>query len=272
MQNKTFYNFLTKILKENKLPSSSIAKTIVKSSDFNTLINAGFIEYIPAKTGGGNYYVKDKDSLKKYFGQKFPDKLQNTYSAISNIHTFRNTKAGKRESQNIILIRGFKQVKLNGINIDLKKYTEQFGTFSSKLESLHTDKVCFVENLDSYLLAEEVMGDEFIYIHTYGGIGRPTVSKVTAKEIVVFPDYDFKGLHNYLLVKSVFDFSKLFVPSNYAELFDKRSRTIKTKHGREQQPSKEVKESKEEIVIKIRNDVYNSKRFLEQQALFKRND
>jgi len=272
MQNKTFYNFLTKILKEGKLPSSSVAKSITKSSDFNTLLSGGFLEYIPARTGGGNYCLKDRESLIKYFNDKFPNEIQNIYSAISNIHTFRNTKAGKRESQSVILIRGFKQVKLNGINVDLRKYTKQFGTFSTKLESLLTDKVCFVENLDSYLLAEEVIGDEFVYIHTYGGIGRPTVSKVTAKEILVFPDYDFKGLHNYLLVKSVFSFSKLFVPSNYIELFATESRTIKTKHGREQQPSREVKESEEEIVIKIRTDIYKTKHFLEQQALFKRND
>lgn len=272
MQNKTFYNFLTKILKEGKLPSSSVAKSITKSSDFNTLLSGGFLEYISTRTGGGNYCIKNEDALKKYFVDKFPNELKDIHSAVSNIHTFRNTKAGKRESQNVILIRGFKHVKLNGIYVDLNKYTKQFGTFSTRLESLHTDKVCFVENLDSFLLAEEVIGTEFVYIHTYGGIGRPTVSKVTAKEILVFPDYDFIGLHNYLLVKSVFSFSKLFVPSNYTELFDTKSRTIKTKHGREQQPSNMVKECKEEIVIKIRNDIYNTKHFLEQQALFKRND
>lgn len=269
MQNKTFYNFLNKILDEGRLTASSISKSVKNSGDFNTLVDGKFIEYVPSKTGGGIYSVKDKDALSKYFTNKFPNELQNTYSAIGNINTFRNTKAGKRESQNIVLIRGFKKIKLNGIEIDLEKYTEKFGTFSAQLNSLETEKVCFVENLDSYLLAEQVIGKDFVFIHTYGGIGRPTVKKVIAKEILVFPDYDFKGLHNYLLVKSVFDFSKLFIPSNYTELFNNKSRTIKTKQGREQQPSKQVKDCEEEIIVNIRTQIYKNKKFLEQQALFK---
>jgi len=269
MQNKTFYNFLNKILNEDRLPSSSISKSVKNSGDFNTLLNGGFIEYASSKTGGGVYYVKNKEALSKYFSNKFPEELQNTNSAIGNINTFRNTKAGKRESQNIILIRGFKTVLLNDSKINLEEYTNKFGTFSAQLNSLKTEKVCFVENLDSYLLAEQVIGKDYVFIHTYGGIGRPTVIKVKAKEILVFPDYDFKGLHNYLLVKSVFSFSELFVPLNYIKLFNKKSRTIKTKQGREQQPSNEVKESNEEIVVKIRTQIYKNKKFLEQQALFK---
>lgn len=269
MQNKTFYNFLNKILNEDRLPSSSISKSVKGSGDFKTLLSGGFIEYTTSKTGGGVYSVKDGKALLKYFSDKFPKELQNTYSAIGNINTFRNTKAGKRESQNIILIRGFKTIKLNEAEINLEEYTTKFGTFSAQLDSLQTEKVCFVENLDSYLLAEQVIGKDFVFIHTYGGIGRSTVKKVKAKEILIFPDYDFKGLHNYLLVKSIFDFSKLFVPSNYDELFKIKSRTIKTKQGREQLPSKEVKECKEEIVVKIRTQIYKNKKFLEQQALFK---
>jgi len=269
MQNKTFYNFLNKILNEDRLPSSSISKSVKNSGDFNTLLIGGFIKYSASKTGGGIYSVKNRKALLKYFSDKFPKELQNTYSAIGNINTFRNTKAGKRESQNIILIRGFKTVKLNESEINLEEYTNKFGTFSAQLNSLQTEKVCFVENLDSYLLAEQVIGKDFVFIHTYGGIGRPTVKKVIAKEILVFPDYDFKGLHNYLLVKSVFSFSKLFVPVNYTKLFNEKSRTIKTKQGREQQPSNEVKQCNEEIVIKIRTQIYKNKKFLEQQALFK---
>jgi hypothetical protein len=134
---------------------------------------------------------------------------------------------------------------------------------------LETNKVCFVENLDSYLLAEQVIDNEFVFIHTYGGIGKSVVNKVTAKEILIFSDYDFKGLHTYLMVKSFWANTKLFVPENYNSLFENKSRTIKTKQGREQQPSKEVLASEEEVVVKIRTDIFKNKRYLEQQALFK---
>ena len=70
------------------------------------------------------------------------------------------------------------------------------------------------------------------------------------------------------MVKKVFPDAKLFVPEDYEMLFKTYSRTIKTKQGREQNPSKEVKKSTDVNVVKIRSDIYNSKHFLEQQALF----
>lgn len=269
MQNKTFKNFIKKLLNEGKVSVSQVGNSIKRTSDFNTLINGGFIEHIPAVTGGGSIHIKNRNALEKYFTDKFPGEIENTNTAIGNVNTMRNTKAGKRESQNVILIRGQKKVLLNGIETDLKKYTETFGTFSAMLKTLETDKVCFVENLDSYLLAEQVINNEFVFIHTYGGIGKSVVSKIKAKEVLVFPDYDFKGLHNFLLVKSVFENTRLFVPNNYDILFKTKSRTIKTKQGREQQPSKQVLESEEEIIVKIRTDIFKHKQFLEQQAVFK---
>ncbi len=268
MQNRTFYNFLKKLLEEKKINTSKISATVKRSRDFHTLETAGIIKQIPSITGGGSYEVKKHETLLKYFNDKFPEELQNTYSAISNIKTFRNTKAGKRVPQNVILVRGFKKVEINGIEIDLAHYTGLFNTFSAKLGKLKTSKVCIVENLDSYLLAEQVIDKDYVFVHTYGGLGKSTLKKIVTDEILLFPDYDFKGLHNYLMTKQIFEQTKLFVPENYDELFSKHSRSIKTKKGREQNPSELVKTSTEKNVIKIRNDIYNTKHFLEQQGLF----
>lgn len=269
MQNKTFRNFVKKILNEGKISASLVGDSIKRTSDFTTLLNGGFIEHLPAKTGGGNFYTKNKEALEKYFADKFPSENGNVFTAVGNVNSMRNTKSGKRESQNVILIRGQETVLLNGIETDLKKYTDAYGTFSATLKSLEANKVCFVENLDSYLLAEQVIKKGFVFIHTYGGIGKSVVSKTKAKEILVFPDYDFKGLHNYLLVKSVFPNTQLFVPNNYETLLETKSRTIKTKQGRTQQPSKTVLECGEEIVVKIRTDIFKTGHFVEQQAIFK---
>ena len=252
MQNKTFKNFVQKILTEGKISASQVGNSIKRTNDFTTLLNGGFIEHLPAITGGGSFHIKNKAALEKYFSEKFPEEQKHNFSAVDNVHSFRNTKAGKRESQNVILLRGQQVVLLNGTEINLKEYTEKYGTFSATLKSLETNKVCFVENLD-----------------TYGGIGKSSVSKVKAKEILVFPDYDFKGLHNYLLVKSLFENAKLFVPNNYETLLQTKSRTIKTKQGRTQQPSKTVLECEEEIIVKIRTDIFKTGHFVEQQAIFK---
>lgn len=269
MQNKTFHNFINKLLTEGKINVSLVGNSIKDSGDFTTLINGGFIEHIPVASGGGSYFLKDEKALAKYFADKFPTLLSNNNTAIANIHSLRNTKAGKRESQNVILLRGYKKIIINGIDVDLNSYTVKFETFSAVLKELCTDKICLVENLDSYLLADQVLGNDYVFVHTYGGMGKSTISKFIAKEILIFPDYDFKGLDNYLLVKSIFPETELFIPKNYNILFEKKSRTIKTRQGREQQPSKRVLESVDEVVVKIRTDIFKHKRFLEQQALFK---
>lgn len=268
MQNKTYYNFLKRLIQEQSLNASSIGKSIKASADFHALQTGGFIEYIASNTGGGRYIVKDSDLLEDYFNEKFPAESQEIYSAIDNVKTFRNSKARKRQNQNVILIRGFKNVILNDETVDLYSYTIKHGTLAAQLKSLKTSKICIVENLDSYLLAEKVIGNEFVYIHTYGGMGISTIKKIEADEYLIFPDYDFKGLHNYLMLKKVFEKTKLFIPDNYQKLYSTESRSIKTKDGREQIPSLEVKKSTDEIVVKIREQLFSNKLFLEQQAVF----
>ena len=258
------------MLREGKINASSVSASVKKSGDLKTLLNGKFIKYSQAVTGGGSYLLNDRENLKLYFKSKFPKELQDNYSAVGNIGTYRNTKIGKRTSQNVILVRGFKNVRINSKVVELEKFTNQFGTFSAQINKLETDSICIVENLDSFLLAEKVINKCFVFIHTYGGLGKSVLNKFKSKEILIFPDYDFKGLHNYLMIKKVFPNAKLFIPSDYEKLFETYSRTIKTKQGREQNPSKEVKESVDENVIKIRTDIYKSKRFLEQQALFVR--
>lgn len=269
MQNKTYKNTIQRLLNKEKVTASSVGKSIKNSSDFSNLLNGGFIEYLPVNTGGGSYCVKNKEALEKYYQGKFPEEFKNEQSDFDNVHTFRNTKAAKRKSQNVILIRGQKKIVLNEIETDLKTYTEKHGTFSAILQSLRADKICFVENLPPFLIAEQIIGNEFIFIHTYGGMSKSVVSRIQANEVLVFPDYDFVGLKNYLLVKSIFPNAKLFFPDNYEELLVGKSKTIKTKNGREQQPYKSVLESKEDIVVKIRTDIFKHKKYVEQQAVFK---
>lgn len=269
MQNKTFKKFIERLLKDGKVNSSSIGSTIKKSNDFSALANGGFIEYVQANSGGGSYRIKDRNLLENYYKRKFPSEFKDELSAVDNVHAFRNTKASKRKSQNVILIRGIEIIILNETQIDLRTYTKNYGTFSAVLQSLKVNKVCFVENLDSFLTAEQVIGDKFVFIHTYGGMSKSVVSKIQANEVLVFPDYDYVGLKNYLLVKMFMPHTKLFLPDNYEELFADKSRRIKTRQGRTQQPSKIVLESEEEIVVKIRTDIFKTGHFLEQQALFK---
>ncbi|WP_231891895.1 Wadjet anti-phage system protein JetD domain-containing protein [Tenacibaculum ovolyticum] len=259
---------MNKIIREERLNSSSVAQSVKKSGDFKTLLTCGFIEYQKAVSGGGSYFVKNKEKLKKYFTDKFPKQLHESFTADANVGTFRNTKIGKRISQNIILVRGFKNIQINDKIVDLGKFTKDFGAFSAQVNTIKTENICIVENLDSFLQAEKIMNKNTVFIHPYGGLSKSVVKKLNSNEIWVFPDYDYKGLQNYLMVKSIFPDSQLFYPKDYENLFKKYSRSIKTKNGKEQNPHKTVQESNDPLVCKIRTDIYQTKRFLEQQALF----
>ena len=84
------------------------------------------------------------------------------------------------------------------------------------------------------------------------------------KGILVFVDYDFNGLDEYLRIKEVFTNAELYLPTNYSELFEKHSASLK---GNKAKMSNAVKNSKDSIVMKIREQVARTNRFLEQEIL-----
>ena len=118
--------------------------------------------------------------------------------------------------------------------------------------------------LETFLNAEKLLGKEYLLAHKYGRIGTASISMIKAKEVLVFVDYDFNGLDEYLRIKKVFENTKLFVPSNYNELFQKHSASLK---GNKAKMSKAVKTSDDSTVVNIREQVARSNRFLEQETL-----
>jgi len=75
-------------------------------------------------------------------------------------------------------------------------------------------------------------------------------------------------LNEYLTVKNTFPNTTLFFPKNYDLLFNKYPKALKKKNDKEQQPSQLVLQSDEAIVVKIKNQLLETKHFLEQQILF----
>ena len=80
--------------------------------------------------------------------------------------------------------------------------------------------------------------------------------------MLVFVDYDFNGLEEFLRIKEVFDFAQLYIPENYDELFNKYSQSLK---GNKAEMTKRIKQSSDRNVIKIRESIIRNNRFLEQQ-------
>lgn len=252
-----------KSLSENKSVSiSAVPKSVLKSKHFKSLLRAQILKKQKAGRGFKIEVIKEPE-FAQFFRILFPEQSASK-SKSGNIKKYRNSKATKIDISPIFLLRGFKSFQINQQLVDLKSHTQDFGLFAIIPESINTDKICFVENLEAFLNAEKLLGKEYLFTHKYGRIGKESISMIRAKEILVFVDYDFNGLAEYLRIKEVFKNARLFIPDKYRELFEKYSISLS---GNKAKMSKTVKNSKDADVIRIRDQVTRTNRFLEQEVL-----
>ena len=252
-----------KLLLENKSVSkSAIPRSVMQSDTFQNLLEAEILKF--SKLGRGfKIEICKENEFEKFFNTSFPEQVVSK-SKSGNIKKYRNSKAIKIDNRPIFLFRGFASYEINGQLVDLGKQTRDFGLFSVMPVSVICGKICFVENLETFLTAEQLLGKDYLFAHKYGRIGKESISMIKAKEVLAFVDYDFNGLDEYLRIKEVFENAELYLPINYNELFDKHSASLK---GNQAKMSKAVKNSNDSTVIKIREQVARTNRFLEQETL-----
>lgn len=250
---------------QTEIVYSKIPARVRNSNSFLMLLES---EIIAKEKRGKGLIVRVVNSkeFSRFYETHFPKEVE-AISKSSNIKKFRDSKASipKDNSNNFIFfLRGFKEIELNNENIDLKSFTKKFGLFAAKNIKIKTEKICFVENLDTFLKAEHILGKEYVYLHKYGRIGKATVENITANEYLIFNDYDFNGLEEYLRIKSVFKNAMLYIPNNFDELFQKFSKSLKDNKA---SMTKKVATSQLSEVVKIRELVLKHNRFLEQEIL-----
>jgi hypothetical protein len=248
-------------LKEGEMSFSKIPVGITKSSTFKNLTDAGILRI--TKTGRGKTVnVINPLAYEKFLSTHFPEDVGGN-SRAANISKLRNSKAAKREGSNISFLRGVGQITVNGNTVDLGEHTRKYGLFSAYNPYLVIDKLCIIENLETFLNAERLFGLSYSYLHKYGRIGSEFLKKIKANEVLVFSDYDLIGLSEYLKIKEFFPGATLYLPNNFNLLFEKYSTPLPEK----QVATGMVKNSIETIVVEIREMVLKSNRFLEQEIL-----
>lgn len=255
------YKFYSE-LRNRSISVNDVPKSVKKSLHYQNLFAAKTLD--TEKSGrGSKIIIKNIPSFESFYSKHFSVEVVTTITKFSNIKKLRDSKARRTKSPSIFFIRGFINIKLNGENLNLPYFTNSFGLFSVQQPAIEVDKICFVENLDSFLQAEKLFGDDFIYLHKYGRIGIDSLKEISASEVLVFVDYDFNGMDEYLRIKSVYGNATLFIPQNFDELFENYSKVIDGK----QRQSERVVQSKLEEVIRIRELVAKTNRFLEQEIL-----
>lgn len=255
------------ILKTEKILSSQVPKALLESNDFQNMLDSGIISKL--SVGRGYVYELNKEKrqvFETWFTKKFPNSDIEVTDRASSIAKFKDSKQSKEKST-IVFLKGNKQVRINNEFIDLQEYTRKFGFFACALESLKIEKLCFVENKESFLQAEKVISQDYVFIHSYGRIGIKLLEKIQANEVLVFSDYDYIGLSEYLKCKSVFENTSFFVPENYSSLFENYAKDIMLNRKKGQKASKSVLASHEETVLRICKDLQTKQKFLEQESL-----
>lgn len=268
MMTITDYNFLEK-LKTEKINCSVVPVTVRNSNYFQNLLGTNVIILEGNWSRGAiKLNEKENDYFDNFLKINFPNEITQQIDRATNIKALRNSKSRPTESNVVVFLRGNQQIKINGIETDLTFHTHNFGLFSTVLESLVCNKICFVENLHTFLNIEKLIAEDYIFLHTYGRVGEKLLDKIQTNEVLVFSDYDFVGLNEYLKFKEKFTKTTFFIPENYDFLFQTYSRPLKdTQKETSQKPTERVQNSTDEVVIKIRTRIYETQYFLEQEII-----
>jgi hypothetical protein len=258
---KIEFDFYTK-LKNDKKVRKPIPATISKSSIFQSLVSSKIIE--PIKRGKGYIEVLKQESFDKFYANKFPNPHIDIKTEIDNQKKFRDTKATNIDKDRVIFIRGFRDIVVNNQTVDLREITQKYQLFSTVLRSMKVDKLCFVENLQPFLNAQELLGEEFVYIHFYGRFPKADILKtIECKEYLHFGDYDFVGLSEYLRASTIYPNSDIFIPDNFEYLFKTYSKQRKEKDT----IYKNVETSTDKKVIRLKELLKSTGDYLEQQIV-----
>lgn len=262
MPTKTKFNFYKK-LKNNQKIKKPIPNIVKKSNEFNNLLAAEIIS--KPQRGVGYIEILKPKNYDDFYLEKYPNADIEIKTEIDSQKKFRDTKATNTEKDRIILMRGFQNILINNIEVDLSKATKEHKVFSAVLQSLKAKKICFVENLLPFFMAEKLLGNDYVYIHFYGRLPKKSIlKKVQCEQYLHFGDYDFVGLSEYLRAKEVYDDCKLYIPKNFATLFDDYSKPRKAKDTK----YNNIKTSTDKSIIEIVEKIECSDCFLEQQILF----
>jgi hypothetical protein len=258
--NQTDFNTYKKLKEDSFLTEKAIPKSVLNSAHFKGLVSSLILE--KTKSGRGFRYEINKPSeFESFFNTYFPEDIE-VKDKSDNVRKFRNSKIQRTASTPIFMVRGFEPIIVNDVELNLEDYTKKFQLFACNAEKIEAKRICIVENLDTFLIAEKLLGKSFVFLHKYGRIGKESLGSLFTEHLIVFVDYDFNGLEEFLRIKEVFNFAQLYIPENYDELFAKYSQSLK---GNKAEMTNRIKQSSDSNVIKIRESIIRNNRFLEQQ-------
>ncbi len=263
MSNETELRALQRLELEGRVAGSQVPKTVRNGNAFQQLLSAGIL--VEIRSGAGRAItVADVGVFTNFLNVRYPGRADiREAEAIANVARYRHTKAGQKTAFRVVLLRGRGEIELNGEPYDLGKATAQFGCASCIMPHIRAERICVVENLDTFSMAETLLGDR-TFVHPYGRIGKHTFGGLETDDLLHFGDYDFTGLADFLRLKSTFPSARLHLPDNLEELWQVYSTPLKAKANA---PDRVLCSTRPEVK-RVLHLLADTGKFLEQQALF----
>jgi len=242
--------------------TNSFLGNVKNSTAFNRLI-ASEIVVKESKGAGHIWRVNKRDALIENKKHYFPNEISEIDSSkaerYQNIRTNRNSKSKSRKSYRLFFLRSHSPFSLNS-----QKTLNSDKPMGGQLDDLVADKICFIENLESFMVDNIFINQGWTLIYINGRIGKEILERIEAKEVMHFGDLDYVGLNEYARIREVFAQAYLYIPPNYFNDVEKYGIFIDKK----QKASNELLElsNNDEKVAKILDHLHKNNTFLEQEG------
>jgi hypothetical protein len=264
MSKETELRTFSRLAAGEQLAWGSVPKSVKTGNSLSELLATSVLTKV--RRGAGQVLIAaDLAALERFLNNRFPGR--HTAAAgdgIGNVKRYRDSKGGKKESIGVVLLRGWQTISVNEEQVDLAYFTEHFSSFSVVKPLLKVEKLCLVENLDTFVEAERLLGKEWIFAHTYGRLGIKTLTGLEAKEILHFGDWDFTGLDEYLRLREQFSQTRLYLPEDLDTLWATKSKPLK----KGAVITKRLQKSDDKDALRVLSLLSTTNKFLEQQAVF----
>lgn len=264
MSKETELRTFSRLAAGEQLAWGSVPKSVKNGNSLAELLATRVLTKI-RRGAGQALLATDTKALESFLDSRFPGRhTAEAGDGIGNVKRYRDSKGGKKERVGIVLLRGWQTISVNEEQVDLAYFTQHFSSFSVVKPRLKVKKLCLVENLDTFVNAERILGRDWTFAHTYGRLGLETLKGLEAKEILHFGDWDFTGLDEYLRLREQFPQTQLYLPDNLEVLWTTSSKPLK----KGAVITKRLKETEDTGVVRVLSLLSTTNKFLEQQAVF----
>jgi hypothetical protein len=181
--------------------------------------------------------ISDKNAIKELIDDNSVVLSADTPNRAASIAEHGDSKSGKPLDTHLLQFRSRHEgalLRVGDVEFDPQLLTKMGGSLGILQSNInpkplsYPGKLYLIENMECWAHAEDYLPHDGLYLRYEGWLSERMINWLGLQqfsEIVLSPDYDLVGLHNWLKIKSIISGSKLHFPNNF-ELLIKKHQAI----------------------------------------------